>query len=241
QNRYNVLRTQRPVSPRNLVFVPTEVTPLIALIVNLVVPFEFAHVKLRREFERAFADILLRNEAFERTVSNEHANFVSRIEPSRIRLGESGSAGWFGNHNHGVNQVESAILLEAGRTQRTLVNAEGEAAISGRLFKRIRSQRGLAEFVAAGRQSNHHVLNADFRAKILDLVGAADETEMRHALAGIIPLDEQHFPKIPGDEVESLEGHRTGRQQRGELNAQVGFQSAGEQRVEIVVCIRREL
>jgi len=70
KNRDDVLRTKRTIGPRNLVFVPTEVTPLIALIVNLVIAIQVRHVKLRREFERAFPTYFSGTRRSKRTISD---------------------------------------------------------------------------------------------------------------------------------------------------------------------------
>src|SRR5262249_3768671 len=155
--------------------------------------------------ERAFAHILLRHETLESAISEKCADFVRGREPRGIRFRKGNAASRVTHDGDRVNQRERAVRIEAGSAQRALVYAESKAAVSGRFLKAVSGESVLPQLVTTSGQANHDVLNTDFVTEIFNLVGAADETEMGHALVLRIPLGEQHFLHVTRNVMQRLE------------------------------------
>ena len=131
-------------------------------------------------------------ERLEAHVGQEEQDLVIRVEPARIRLGISGVLRGIRHDGDGVHEVQRAVGLEASGAQRTLVNTEGEASVSGGGFPGVAGQGEFPLLVTTRDVGLKDVLHARLGAEQLNLVRRRDDAEVRAALvASVEHLGEQ--------------------------------------------------
>ncbi len=191
----------------------TKVSVEVAVVVAEVGPLQFAHSKLRSEFEGTLASVRLGDEALERIASNDEHHFVRSGDPSRVAaLSETVRHGSADNR---VDQDEIAVAIEASRTKRLLIDAEGESTVAHELIAR---DALFAEAEGASRETNQVLFDIGVIAEVLDLIRARHDLE-EFPVTGCERLSEHLFTQERADLVEGLEVHRSVRKDGGELRS----------------------
>lgn len=211
QHGNHILRTDRLDRTLDLVDVLTEVAIQVAVVVAEVSPLQFTHRELRGEAECSFTDILLGNETLEALASDDEADLVGSLDPSRVAaLGkpvrDSGA-------DDGVDQNEIAILVEASSAEGLLVDTERKATIALEL---ITSDAVLAQLEAASGEIEEILFHIGIVADVLDGIGSKHDLE-ELAVLGRERLGKHFLAEESTDTIQRLEVQRPVRKNLCEL------------------------
>ena len=192
----------------------TKVTVQVTVVVPEVRPFQFAHSKLRRKLEGAFARVGLRNQPLERISCDDEHDLVRSTHPSRVTA--LSEAVVHGLADDRVDQNEVAAAVEASRPERLLVDAEGEAPVAHEL---VASNALFAEAERTSGQTDQVFLDIGVIAEVLDLIRARHDLE-ELPVTGSERFSEHLFAQEAADLVQRLEVHRGIREDCRELRVE---------------------
>lgn len=207
----HILRANRLNRTADLINMLAVVTIEVAIVVAEVSPLKFTHGELRSELEGSLTNILLRNETLEGFTSDDEHNFVWSRYPSWVAalseaIRNSGA-------DDRIDENEVARTIEASRTKRLLVDAEGETTITHEL---ITTDALITELEATSGEIQEVFFDISIVTEVFDLISRSENLEELTIFAGE-RLRKHLFAEEGSEAIEGLEVHRRIGKDGGEL------------------------